>query len=486
MAAVPQGGSGASHRKLSVREASFYAAVYSSARKGSLVELRRKGCSEEEAEEIFTAAFEKVMRAVDPIAREFSEAQMVGYVKRACWFRLIAERRRRGLRTEVELSVIRSLSDSSSPDPQKVAEERETAAIGQEALQMLSERDRLIFCQRHQMNLSPVEILQNTPGLSMRTYRKIIQRANARVLGAFAQIQDGERCEELQASLLRRYVTEESPAAERRAVEAHLAHCRACRQAKAQMRGYLLDVAGLLLVSSPAGSHTAAPGEEAGRALQLGSHATQVVIEAGRGARERIREALLRVVGGLTGPGGDTSAVQALGASSAKIASACAGVAASVCIAAGAVPGVGGIGLLDHQSHAKEPAARSALHLTPPSEQRAYIDILPKPHLAAPSGGGKEPNPSTHERARRAAPQATEPSTAQLAAPVSNSPADARVSGRQTGTEVGVQSGGQPLPARPAPAPPSSPDSSSSGRTVTQGGQNSSRYGGGSGSEFGM
>ena len=429
MAANPRRGSGdlAAGRKLSVAEARFYATVYNSARKGSLAELRRKRCSEEEAEEIFTAAFEQVMKTVDPIAREFSEAQMVSYVKRACWFRLLGERRRRGLRTEIALSSIRSLSDMSMPSPEEVAEEREAAAIGREAMQMLSERDRLIFRQRHQMNLSPEEILQNTPGLSLRTYRKIIQRANARALGAFERIQGGERCEEMQANLLHRYVTEESPAAERRAVEAHLAHCRACKQAQAQMRGYLLDVAGLLLVSSSAGSHTATPGEEAGRVLQLGSHATQVIVEAGRGARERLREALLRVVAGLTGPGGDTGAAQVLGASSTKIASACAGVAAGVCIAAGAVPGIGGVGLPSHQSHAKEQSAKSIPHLTTPSERSALIDILPRSRAAA-SSDDKERNPSTHKRARRAAPQAAEPSTAQPAAPVSNSPADARVS----------------------------------------------------------
>jgi hypothetical protein len=239
------------------------------------------------------------------------------------------------------------------------------------------------------------------------------------------------------------------------------------------------------VVSSPGGSLTAAPAEEPGRVLQIGSNAAQVIVDAGRGIRERVREALLRVIGGLTGPGGDTSAVQVLGASSTKIASACAGVAAGVCIAASAVPGVGGIGLPGHQSHAKEQSARSVPHLTAPSERSALVGILPKPHAAATSAGGKEPNPSAHERARRTAAQATEPSTAQPAAPVSNSPADTRVSGRQTGTEVGVESGGRPLPASPAPAPPSSPGSSSSGR-VAQGGQNSSENRGESRAEFGM
>lgn len=491
MAANPQGEPSIPPRKLSVKEASFYAAVYDSARKGSLAELRRKRCNEEEAEEIFTAAFEQVMKAVDPISREFSEAQMVSYVKRACWFRLLNERRRRGLRTEIALGAIRSLSDTSTPSPQEVAEEREAAAIGREALQMLPERDRLIFRQRHQMNLSPEEILQNTPGLSLRTYRKVIQRANARVLGAFAQIQGGERCEEMRASLLYRYVTEESPAAERRVVEAHLAHCRACRQIQVQMRGHLVDVAGALLVASSMAepNHSDAAGEATTSVLQLGFNAVQALGEAGRWICERAREALLRVVARLTGPGGDMSAMQTLGASSAKVASTCAGLAAGACIAAGAVPGIGGIGLLGHQSHAKEPSARSIPHLTPSSEQRALIDILPKPHASA-LGGGKERNPPAHERAQRAAPQATKPSTGQPASPISNSPVDARVSGRQTGTEVSGESGGQPLPASPMSTYPSSSGSPSSGKAITQSGQNSSssssENGDGSKPEFGM
>jgi hypothetical protein len=167
-----------------------------------------------------------------------------------------------------------------------------------------------------------------------------------------------------------------------------------------------------------------------------------------------------------------------------KIASACAGLAAGVCIAAGAVPGVGGIGVLGHQSHAKEPSARSVPYLAPSSEQRALIDILPRSHALS---SGQARNPPTYERAQKAALQTTEPSTAQPASPVSNSPADARVSGRQTGTEVGAESGGRPLPGNPPPVSPSSPGSSNSGRAVTQSGQSfSSENGGGSRPEFGM
>lgn len=475
-------------RRLSAPEARFYAAVFSSAKNGSLAELRRRGCSEEEAEEIFTAALERTMATVDPIARRFSEAQMVSYVKRACWTHLVAERHRRGLRAEVEPASIRPLEDPSAPDPVEIAEDREAAAIGREALQMLSVRDRLVFRQRHQMNLSPEEILRNTPGLSPRTYRKIIQRANARVLDAFERIRGGERCEEIQAGLLRRYVTEESPEEERGAVEAHLAHCRACRQSQAQMRDYLVDVAGGLLIASSLAepSRSAALGNAATNLLQLGPHTVRVLGEMGRGARERVREAFLRVAVGLPGSGGDASAGQALSASSVKIASACTGLAAGACLAAGVLPGVGGIGLLGQQIQAKEPPARSASHHAPPSGQPALIDMVPRPQTAA-HASDKERNLSTYKRSQEAARQATEPSSAQPASPVSNSPSDARVSGRQTGTEVGAESGGQPLPVSPEPGPSNASGGSSSGSAAAQSGQGaSSESGDGSKSEFGM
>jgi RNA polymerase sigma factor (sigma-70 family) len=171
MAADPRQGlsTPATGRKLSPAASSFYARVYSSARNGSLAELRRGGCSEEEAEEFFQTAFERVMKSVDPVDRGFSSPQMVNFIKRSAWRCMIDERRRRGQRPEVEIGTVLSLSDTSAESPDEVAEEREAIAIGREALQMLSERDRLIFRQRHQMNLSPEEIMQNMPGLSPRT-----------------------------------------------------------------------------------------------------------------------------------------------------------------------------------------------------------------------------------------------------------------------------------------------------------------------------
>lgn len=187
---------------------------------------------------------------------------------------------------------------------------------------------------------------------------------------------------------------------------------------------------------------------------------------------------------GLPGSGGDASAGQALSASSVKIASACTGLAAGAYLAGGVVPGVGGIGLMAHRSHAKAPPATSAAHRISPSRRPSLIDTLPK-DVAAPTGIKKR-SASTHERTQEATRPANKPSAAQAASPASNSPSAARVSGRQTGTELGAESGGQPLSASPQ-APSSSAGESGSGSAAAQGERSgSSGSSGGSGSEFGM
>ena len=457
MAADPRRGPSdpTGERRLSVPEARFYAAVFSSAKKGSLAELRRLECSEEEAEEIFTAAFERVMETVDPIARGFSEPQMVSYVKRACWTHLVAERQHHGALTQIELASASSLDDPSSPTPDEIAEAREMAAIGREALQMLPDRDRLIFRQRHQMNLSPEEIVHNTPNLSPRTYRKIIQRANTRALEAFERIRGGERCEEMRAGLLRRYVAEESSRDERRAIEAHLDHCRACRREQARMRGFLSDVAGALL-------------------------AAVALAEPSRGVRERARDALLRLTARLPGPGGEATTGQVLNASTLKVASACAGVAASACLATGIVPGIGGVGLLTQGGHPRPPARSASQH--PARAQRpTLIDTLPTPDATA---ANRERTHSqrtqSHEPLRNAAQPSTAP--AEPTPQTSYSTSEARVSGRQVGTEMGAESAGQPL--SPSPASGSAPSGGGSGSERSAGSRPSN--GSTASSEFGM
>ena len=463
MAAHPHSGprAPAARGRLSPEASRFYSSVYSSARKGSIAELRRRGCTPEEAEEFFSAAFEKVMRSVDPLARGFSAPQMVNFIKRSAWRVMLDERRRSGQRPEVELSAVRSLSDSGLEGPAEVAVEREAAAMGREALQMLSERDRLIFRQRNQLGLSPEEILRRTPGLSMRTYRKIIQRANSRVLAALERIEGGERCEEMESSLLQRYVAGGCPEPEQLAVEVHLGHCRACQKAHARMRGHLLDVAsGIAVVASVEVPHRFGVLDPLLRLLESLSDRAGGVIEASRALRERARELALRIAGGVPGGGGDAAVGQALGATSVKVASVCAaGVAAGACLAAGVVPGIGGVGLLESHTANHARPSKTVSHRHRPVAPSTLIDSLPEVEStpASPEKHRRERAGSAgRERVGQVSLPAGEPSSAPSESATS-SPSSAKESKQVTSGEFGAESG------RPATQPSSPASSGSSG-----------------------
>ena len=502
-------------RKLRVEEARFFASVYGAARRGCVGELCRHGCDEEEAEEVFATALEKVMERVDPIDRDFSAAQMVNFIKRACWTCLIDERRRRGLRTELSLSSVYSVDDSAAESPAEAAEEREAVAAGKEALEMLPERDRAIFRQRHQMNLSPKEIVQGTPGLSLRSYRKIMQRANAKVLAAYERIETGERCEELESGLLRRYVAEETSAGERRAVEAHLAHCRACQLSSAEMRDYLLDVASGLLATG-ALSGVARPDALSALGLRLAHHASDgahALAHASKTARERVRELLLRLATGMPGQGGESASFgQAITAPSVKVASVCAaGLAAGACVASGIVPGIGAVSLLNQPHHQARHHAKPAGHVSPPANEPSYLAPAPTgtSEAALEAEAPAEVSSSTRHRKRRSSngSSGTESSTRKHSS-TSNSASSARSSASQTATEFGFESGASS--SAPSSSSTSSGSSSSSASSTsssssegsvsegsgTGGGSGSSTHesssgsakssGSGSGSEFGF
>ncbi len=462
-------------RRLSLAEAQFYARVYDPARKGSLAELRRRGCDEHEAEELFAASYAKVMEAVDPIERCFSAPQMVRFVKRACCRRLIDESCRRAQWAKPDTRPPRLRPESPTEPPGELAEEREAVAIGREALAMLPERDRLVFARRHLQGLAPEEIVAETPGLSMRTYRKVIQRANARVLEAYGRIEAGERCAEIEDALLHRYAAGESPAAERTAVEAHLAHCRACQQASVRMRDYLIDVASGTMLASSLGAGRAGAGVPA-HLLELAAQGAQALGEASRVARERLREALLRLVGSLPGSGADASVSQALGASSLRIASACtAGLAAGACVAAGVVPGIGGVDL----------SAQHHRHTAPPARQASAPQAADAAEYTAPPQATSSPEQASSGTPAKRTATAKRETTSASRKGSSTAP---RATGQQVATEFGPESS-QPAPSSAISSPSSQGTSVSSATAAKGGGSGSggaSKGTSNSGSEFGL
>jgi RNA polymerase sigma factor (sigma-70 family) len=173
--------------RLSPAAAAFYAKIYAAARAGCCSELRRAGCSEDEAEEIFMATCEKVMSTVDPIARRFGPGQMVVLLKISCKRRLIDERRHQSVLSQVDLETVDALADRSARGPDDLAEDREAARRVLVAIESLPPLDRAVFRCRHGQGLRPDEICEGVPGLTPRRYRRTIQRANARVRKALEQ-----------------------------------------------------------------------------------------------------------------------------------------------------------------------------------------------------------------------------------------------------------------------------------------------------------
>jgi len=222
------------HKRLSPDIAAFYGIAWSSARTSCLKILRRRGCSKEEAEDLFGSACEEVMETVDPIKRRFTKRQMVSYMKKRCESRWIDDKRRQSSLKFDPSSEVETYQDHAE-DPARTAEVNETIQFLEEAELSLSPRERRIFQLRAE-GLSPDEIRRLTPGLSYRTYRKLIERANKRVKAARSKIQSGQRCEELHSNVLREFIAGAGPPMQMEVVKAHLDHCRRCQQRCAHLR----------------------------------------------------------------------------------------------------------------------------------------------------------------------------------------------------------------------------------------------------------
>jgi len=172
-------------KRLSERESAFYARIYGPARAGSMKELRRAGCSELEAEEIFSEAFVAMMDKVDPFSRKFAEAepQLVSGIKKTCRWRLIDRRRHE---RSIPLVALTDACSVNGGEVDEVAAEREVLEVVLGAVRSLPERDQQIYSLRMWKGLDPQEI-QLLVGVSPRSYRKRLQRANERVSAALME-----------------------------------------------------------------------------------------------------------------------------------------------------------------------------------------------------------------------------------------------------------------------------------------------------------
>ncbi len=470
---------------LSVGAAHYYARIYGPARAGCLAGLRRAGCTEEEAEEIFATTLERIMGKFDPTDSPYAPAQMVSLLKKACQQKLIDERRHRSVLRMVPLEEAAGHADVAADSPAEAAERHEAVAIGREAIDSLPERDRHLFLQRHQLHLSPEEILRRNPGLSRRTYRKLIQRANARALKTFEEIDSGERCKQMRSEYMRRYVAGEASERELKMVGLHLRSCRSCRLRAAQMRTHLHDVAsGLAAALVAGGARRGHLADWMARALDAASERGQALAEATRHARERLRELGLRTPLGSPGSGGDTVAGQIAGLSVAKAVPICAtGALAVGCLAAGIAPSLD----VSRTPEPHRPAvSREAASRTFGAGSTATAPYAPTV-TPAPSTTASDSAGDRRAGSRQEVPPARRPR--KLGSPSSDS---ASTPAQQAGVEFGGDSTGAGQPYTPLPPAPAA-ETEEEASAGTGGQVNRSRSAGAAprsssqgGSEFGM
>jgi RNA polymerase sigma factor (sigma-70 family) len=166
--------------RLDPEASGFYDRLYEAARVGCLKSLCASGCDGDEAEEVFDKVLLRVIDEVDPIERHFDPPQMVNYLKRSCRNQLISDRRHQGVLDVTYLDGTDPVGDTEAVGLDEEVAIHLTMEEIRLALRALPERDREIFCRRNLLGWSPEEISRSV-GVSGRTYRNLLERANKAV-----------------------------------------------------------------------------------------------------------------------------------------------------------------------------------------------------------------------------------------------------------------------------------------------------------------
>lgn len=235
------------------------------------------------------------------------------------------------------------------------------------------------------------------------------------------------------------------------------------------MRGHLHEVAtGLAALLTDGQVRGGSLGDLPARLLDVAGHSGETLAGATRAARERLRDLAIRAATALPGSGGESAAGQIAGISGAKAASICAaGAITAGCLAAGVVPGVGGLEVASPKQSPRPPAS------TRSGESPPVLHSLADGSPFSGSSASRQSSTRTSsegrtERRTRAARSSS--SAARSARPT--------ISGRQTGTEFGAEAAGVGVPAPTF-------SSGSSGSSGTSSGEGAASRSGSDGSNSG-
>lgn len=343
-----------------------------------------RALSDEEIEDVYSAAWAATLAALRDRGRHMEEGELRAYILTAVASHASKEMRRRSRKPSHPLEGDREQStvDDHASLPDELAIGSETRSVARDLLTSLPERRRAVMLLRYGWGLSPNEVCALVPGLSPRAYRKEVTRGVEDLIEGLRKVETGEWCADRER-LVRDLVAGTADEASRRQAIEHLHHCRACASLAAQLRQELHAIGGLVALSTVAGS---IGGSGLGLLQRLGE-----AVGAVRSSMSNVVDKAESTIGTMAASGGAKGS-GALGASAAaklagagtavKAVVAClgAGAAATACVAAGVVPGIGLPGFDAPDERRTTVAGQDGRHVESPRPRAAIASVLDVSH----------------------------------------------------------------------------------------------------------
>ena len=307
-----------------------------------------------------------------------SDEELRAYVLTAVASHARKELRRRARKPSVALEPAheQAVADVHVPLPDEAAISAESAGVARDLLSSLPPRRRAVMLLRYGWGLAPREVCSLISGLSPRAYRKEVTRGVEQLIERLGQHESGEWCRSREP-ILRDYIAGTAGEDERRQVEQHLAHCRACSDFASTLTGHLHDFGSGLAVTSLAGligAHRMGLGERFAELLESGRAAAIHAIERGETVASTLAASGGAKGGGVVGAG-LAAKVATGGGVKAALACVSTGAAATACVAAGIVP-VPGVDLNGSRDGWDMPAAGPVREARPAPPSRITDPIL--------------------------------------------------------------------------------------------------------------
>jgi RNA polymerase sigma factor (sigma-70 family) len=331
----------------------------------------RGAFSDHEIEDIYSSAWVGTLRALERRHSTLPDEEIRKYLLTAVANQASKELRRRRRKPTAPLELVGGVADTQS-SPEERATDAERSRVTRDLLASLPPRRRAVMLLRYGWGLEPKQVCDLVKGLSPRAYRKEITRGIDDLTECMRKLERGDWCADREG-VLKAYASGLADADQRRQAKAHISHCQECSDFVGRLSGHLHDL----------GSGVAFPAAIDGldghvgiadRLVDLGERARDSVTAVlSRGGAETVPDELGAVVGagGARGAGAAGAGVLAKLAgigTAGKVAVACltGGVAATACIGAGVVPGVGTSESEREESGRPPPAASTE---APPSDK---------------------------------------------------------------------------------------------------------------------